>query len=305
MFTATASTQYIHVAPGTLTYLYVRIYDSNGSTVGNSGNVFGYTRYASWSLISGQTYYIRVQNWAYSGTYQIAFSASIVIYGADYATLTESQWANGSIASSIDSIVPGVQLFMFTATASTQHIHVTFGTLEHLYVQIYDSSGGTVGDNAYLSGSTGYDRSASRSLTSGQTYYIGVSPPSNGYSGTYQIAFNASIVPPGTNATMLTESQWADGNIATSDVLQWFRFTATASTQYIHAAFGTLTALNVQIYDSSSDTVGAENALDNASRYASQSLTPGQTYYIRVVWYYGYIGTYQIAFNASSTAPAP
>jgi hypothetical protein len=301
MFTATASTQFIHVAFGTLTNLYVRVYDTSGGTVGDSANLSGNTPFASRSLVSGQTYYIMVSSAgsSYSGTYRIAFNASIVAPGNDYATLTEGQWAS-NIATSGE-----VQWFMFTATASTQYIHAAFGTLAGLMrVQIYDSSGNAVGDNAQLSGSTGYDRSASRSLTPGQTYYIRVW----GGSGTYQIAFNASSTAPAwtpfANPIQLAQAVWEDGSIATSGE-QWFMFTATASTQYIHVAPGTLTVFYVQIYDSNGNTAGASELFNGPTRSYSRSLTPGQAYYIRV-WPHNnssYSGTYQIAFNESSTVP--
>jgi hypothetical protein len=316
-FTATASTQYIHAAFGTLTELYVQVYNGNGDTAGNSTKIYESTRYTSQSLTSGQTYYIKVWSYTGSGTYQIAFNTSSTPPvagggggnwtpdGYTPVQLTENQWSNGNIYTS-----DGEQWFTFTATASTQYIHVAFGTLTDLYVQVYNSIGGTVGDYTNLYSSTRY---ASRSLTSGQNYYIKVSPYSG--SGSYQIAFNTSSTPPvagggggnwtpdGYTPVQLTENQWSNGNIYTSDGEQWFTFTATASTQYIHVAFGTLNDLYVQIYDSNGSTVGSSSNLYGSTRYTSQSLTSGQTYYIKV-WPYGSnSGSYQIAFNTSSTPP--
>jgi hypothetical protein len=62
-------------------------------------------------------------------------------------------------------------------------------------VQLYDSNGNTVGDQTEMWSS---NRSASRTVTSGQTYYIRVTPhPTYGSgSGTYHIAFNTSTTPP-------------------------------------------------------------------------------------------------------------
>ena len=315
-FTATASTQYIHVAFGTLTNLYVQIYDSNGNTVGSSTNIYDFTRYVSRSLTSWQTYYIKV--WPYgsnSGSYQITFNTSStppVADGGDTSRdnaiqLTENQWADANISTSGEE-----QWFTFTATASTQYIHVAFGTLTNLYVQIYDNNGDTVGSSTNIYDSIRY---VSRSLTSWQTYYIKVWPYGSN-NGAYQIAFNTSSTPPvavGGNGTwapdgyspiQLTENQWTSGNISMSGGQQWFIFTATASTQYIHVSFGTLNDLNVQIYDSNGSTVGSSSNLYSSTRYASRSLTSGQTYYIKVWPYSGSgNGSYQIAFNTSSAAP--
>jgi hypothetical protein len=304
-FTATTSTQYIHVAFGTLANLYVQIYDSNGDTVGSDTNMYSSTRYASRSLTSGQKYYIKVWPNSGNGTYQITFNTSSTPPAGTWTPdgyspiqLIENQWANGNITTS-----GGQQWLTFTATASTQYIHVAFSTLTNLYVQIYDSNGNTVGSDTNMYSSTRY---ASRSLTSGQKYYIKVWPYNE--NGTYRIAFNTSSTPPASNwtpgysTTQLYENQWANGNISTSSGQQWFTFTATASTQYIHVNFGTLTNLYVQMYDNNGDTVGSSINIYDSTRYVSQSLTSGQKYYIKV-WPYSENGTYQIVFNTSSNSP--
>jgi hypothetical protein len=215
------------------------------------------------------------------------------------ATLTANKWQNGNITTA-----GGDEWFMFTATASTQFIHVNVGTLTSLYVQVYDSNRTAVGSQTSLNSSTKY---TSRSLTVGQEYYIRVTPYSSSYSGTYQIAFNAGVFTPDgtpTATTLTTANTWEDGNITTAGGVQWFKFTATASTQYIHVSFGTLTDLYVQVYDSNGGTVGSQTNLYSSTKNISRPLTVGQEYYIRV-WPYSSSGsgTYQIAFNASETAP--
>jgi len=299
-FTATAATQYIHAGFGTLTSLYVQVYDSSVTAVGTETNLTGSTKYISRTTTADQEYYIRVRPYSSSGsgTYKIAFNTTIIPPGT--TLLTADTWADGNIPTSTD-----VQWFKFTATAATQYIHAGFGTLTSLYVQVYDSTVTTVGTETNLSGSTGSTRNISQSLTENQVYYIRVRPYSSSYSGTYKIAFNTTIIPPGT--TPLTADTWADGNIPTSADVQWFKFTATAATQYIHAGFllGTLSSLYVQVYDSNVATVGSEINLNNTTKYTSQSLTEDQVYYIKVRPYSSSgSGTYQIAFSASSTAPA-
>jgi hypothetical protein len=307
VFTATASTQYIHVTFGTMTSFYVQLYNSSGDTVGSNTTMSGSTRYISPSLTLGQKYYIKVSPYSGSGNYQIAFNTSSnspVAGRNDAIQLTQNQWASGNISTS-----SGEQWFTFTATTSSQYIHVSFGTLTSLYVQLYNSNGDTVVNNTTMSGSTGY---ISLSSTSGRTYYIKVSSSS---SGNYQIAFNTSSTPPGTgggsgasrnDAIQLTQNQWANGNISTSSGEQWFTFTATAAyTQYIHVKFGTLTDLYVQLYNSSGNTTGSSKNLYSSygsTLYTSASLTSGQKYYIKV-WPYSGSGNYQIAFNTSSYSP--
>ncbi|WP_461248553.1 hypothetical protein, partial [Treponema sp. R6D11] len=193
------------------------------------------------------------------------------------------------------------QWFTFTATANTQYIHVSLGTLTYLYVQVCDSNGNAVGSQTNLYGSTKY---TSRSVTPNQVYYIRVAPYLSSYSGTYQIVFNTGFIPPGVTPIQLTANTWADGNLPDSSSEQWFTFTATASTQYIHASLGTLTYLYVQVYDSSGNTVGSQTDLHSGTKYISRSVTPNQVYYIKVTPYLSsYSGTYQIAFNTGWIPP--
>jgi predicted RNA-binding protein with TRAM domain len=256
------------------------------------------TKYISRTVSTGQTYYIKVTPYSssYSGTYQIGFNTStalpITFPPENVTTLTLNTWADGNLPAN------GEQWFTFTATADTQYIHASFGTLTNLYVQVYDSSGTAVGDRTFLYGSTKY---ISRDVTTGQTYYIKVTPLSSSYSGTYRIGFNTGFVPPGVTLTLNT---WADGNLPENGE-QWFTFTATADTQYIHASFGTLTSLYVQVYDSSGATVGDRTYLSSSTKYISRAVNTGQTYYIKVTALLSFIsGTYKIAFNTSSTAPS-
>jgi formylglycine-generating enzyme required for sulfatase activity len=108
------------------------------------------------------------------------------------------------------------------------------------------------------------------------------------------------------DAIPLTVNIWADGNIPTAGGEQWFIFTATASDQYIHFSTtgSTLTSVYVQRYDSSGAMVGGEAYLYRYKTSTSISPTLGQTSYIRVRPYdSSSSGTYQIAFNTSSSAP--
>ena len=290
-FTATASTQYIHASFGTLNELYVQVYNSSGNAVGSETKLYSSTKYTSQTLNVGQVYYINVRpyNSTLSGTYQIAFNTTFFPPGT--ITLTENTWENGNFISSRDE-----QWFKFTATANTQYIHINFGTITNLYVQLYDSSGAKVGsETQFYSGL----RDISQTVTISQVYFIKVAPYN---SGTYQIAFNTSTTSPvititlPSNAIQLTENVWADGNLPTSSSEQWFKFTATANTQYIHVNFLTLTNLNVQTYDSNGNTVGDETYLNSSTKNTSRTVTVGQEYYIKVTSYYS--GSYQIGFNA-------
>ena len=101
--------------------------------------------------------------------------------------LTADTWANGNIAAS-----GGEQWFKFTATAATQYIHFNPGSLQDVYIQLYDNAGSTLGNQANLYS----DNYLSRTVTSGNEYYIKVTPYSKNSGGTYKIGINTSSTPP-------------------------------------------------------------------------------------------------------------
>jgi hypothetical protein len=108
-----------------------------------------------------------------------------------------------------------------------------------------------------------------------------------------------------TNPITLSANVWANGNIPTPSSEQWFKFTATASTQYIHFSFGTLTDLDFEAFTSSFTSFG--DALNMYGSYTMVNLTNlsnGQVYYFKITPYYNYYsGTYRVAFSTSTTAP--
>ena len=152
-----------------------------------------------------------------------------------------------------------------------------------------------------MSSSTTY---TSVTITRGREYYIKVS--SNGFgTGTYLIGFNSMPSAPGVlaRAPTLTVNTWADGALTATNMEQWYKFTATASMQYLHVFFGTLTDLYVQLYDSNGDTLGASTYLSSSTTYTSLLLASGQMYYVKVTPWGSGTGTYRIGFNMSTTAP--
>jgi hypothetical protein len=205
--------------------------------------------------------------------------------------LSANTWIDGNITTS-----GGEQWFKFIATDFFQKIQVNFGTLSDLYVHVYDSSGATKGSETNLYNNK---KDFSIILNVGQEYYVRVLPYSSSRSGTYQITLDALSLQP----VSLAANTWTDGNITTSGDEQWFKFTATASKQYLHISIGTLGSLYVQLYDSGGTNVGSSSIFSNTgSNY--KTVTSGQEYYIKV-WSLNPSGngTYQIAINESSTPP--
>jgi len=316
-FTATAATQYIHFDPGTLSDVYVQLYDSSNTAVGSNVNLYSSSTNTSQTVTVSSVYYIKVKpysNYSGKGSYKIGFTTSTTpprttIPTTGVTTLIANKWTNGNIATA-----DGEQWFSFTANTTTgyQYIHFNPGTLPSVYVKVYDNTGTTVGSRANLSITSTYTL---QSVTNSNVYYIKVTPYSSSGSGAYKIAFGTQTPPPSVNississsTTTLTINTWANGEISTTGGEQWFKFTATATTQYIYFFKGTLDYIYVQLYDNNGSTVGNGKSLYGYSSgdYTSLlSLTSGNMYYFKVFPYYTTgKGAYKIGFGTSSTVPS-
>ena len=310
-FTATTTTQYITITYGTLTSVFIQLYDKDGNTFGGqrswgpvnppySGTI------GDWTLTRGRVYYIKIapNPNSSSGTYRIMFSNSQLSpeVRQNAVVLTNDVWTDGAISE-------GSQTYQFIASANTQHFHVKFGTLANMYLRFYDKDGIMLGrdyDDVHLTGTSNSNTTFTQMLSVGQRYYVRVFT-ADIYSGTYQIAFNNRPLPPGTLETAVTLpiSTWLNGNLTSNTDQNWYRFTSTASTHYIHVNFGTLTNIYVRLYDHTGNTLGDWMLFSGNTRYRSLLVSSGQVYYLRVQTPSsgGHSGTYQIAVNTSITPP--
>ncbi|GHV05657.1 hypothetical protein FACS189485_12970 [Spirochaetia bacterium] len=235
------------------------------------------------------------------------------------SALAADTWANGNLADSgqVDWYVftadtTGTKYIWWNSGYSSGSINYGDGTkTAYVDIDVFSSSpsGSQVFNGNYSN--TSYSSAQSFSVISGTTYFVRVRVPSDypTRTGSYAVGVNtSSSLKPGeftavAGAPTLTSGTWANGNLASGGV-EWFKFTATASTQYIHVTFGTLTDLRVQLYDSTGSTVGSSTNMYGSTRYTSRSVTIGNVYYVRV-WPYDSSdsGSYQLAFNTSSTTP--
>jgi len=310
----------VHINFGTLTNLNVQMYNPNGTTREGKKNFSGNTKINKWedSLAPFQPYYLKVTAGSGGGTYMIAFNLSDT---APVLPITLPSNATALAAADVwnDCDIPtekGEQWFKFTATSTqnprtySQYIHINFNTLNNLDIQIYDNRGYLV-NSKNLSGdkeTVGYTESH---LTEGQEYYIKASASSGG--GTYKIMFNLSHEEPVTyiilpsDVTSLAADVWTDCDIPTETDEQWFKFPATAETQYIHFKAGTLRGVYIQLYNADGSKSGIKN--DPRECVTFYNLTVGREYYARISPYnnssYDYLsyGTYQILLSKSPVAP--
>jgi len=308
-FTATAAAQYVHFKIGTLNDVYIQLYNLSG-TVDTRKELYN-NSYTSFAVAIGQVYYIKVTPpGTRTGTYQIGFTSSTaspdMIELANAAVqLNINEWSDGSF-----TLLEKEKWFKFTATAATQYIHLKKDTVNDVYVQLYNNSyiASDTQKELYGSGSSLYTSSP---VTVGQLYYIKVTPYGN-QTGNYKIGITGSAASPDTMAAMnaavqLSINTWASGNISLEVKEQWFKFTATAATHYIHFQKGGLDDVYVLLFNSSGVAVDTQKELygSGSNLYTSSPVTVGQTYYIRVTPYGSKTGNYKIGFNTSATAPAP
>jgi hypothetical protein len=320
-FTASANLHFIHIILGALSSkLNVQLYDSEGKTIGNRVEISDFSssaKYVSYSsFTAGKEYYVKVERGnLYSGEackYIIALNTSAapplaIKLPSNAIQLNANTFADGNIPAS-----DGEQWFKFTSNAAMQYIHVIFDTLKDLHVQLYKVNNGIsvipFGTDTELFYTT---KSAALTLNVNEEYYIRVYPH-NSYDnkGAYKIAFSELFISPAFEIKQLTEGAWADGNITTNGEVQWFKFTATDTSQYIHASFGTMsyfTGLKIQLYDNNGAKVGDEGRLyvfelSPEAKYAKRTLNKDQVYFINV-YTDSNLGTYKIAFNKSTTPP--
>jgi len=107
------------------------------------------------------------------------------------------------------------------------------------------------------------------------------------------------------NVITLTADTWAEGNIPSSNGEQWFKFTIQSAyyPSCIHIDFGTLTDLNIQMYNTDGSTQDEQKKYSGDTKINKwYDLTSWQTYYLKVTPNTGG-GTYLITFNTTDTAP--
>jgi len=288
-FNAAASEYYIHFTHNTQSYISMAICDSNGDELYEMIYMNGI--YVTQTLNVGQDYYIRiVSNEKNSGKCRLVISSSII--PPDSVMLIEDQWVDSNSNEFI------LQWFRFKATASTHCIHYTLNTPSYIVMSIYDSNGDEI---LYgMNEKDGYN--ITPILNVGQDYYVKIGSYQNN-SGSYKLMLCKSFITPDINTIMLAENQWEGGIIHTTDDEQWFSFTATASNQFFHIQFGTLTGMWITLYYSSGIEIGQAFINADSVNPFSWFTTPGQTYYILVRPFNNKTGDYKITFNSSIITP--
>jgi len=302
----------------------VSAHTGNGAFISGFSNVdSAWDTVKTYNATADGTIYlvVRGKNPANTGTFGIAYSEtstrppmSITIPGA--IPLTATQWENSEISANSN----GEVWYSFPVTSGTTfRIYGNDGysastgngtkTLPAMKLSAWYSYGTNV---FYDRGTAWISTNDTYTPTANGTVYVKVYPSPAGATGTFGIVYTTGSSRPNVtfdpnslpNLTELTVDHWEDSEITATIRNAWYSFTATAATQYIHFSIGTLNDLDVQMYSSTGSTVGTSFSPSSSYPSYSQTLTVGETYYIRVrPSSTSNSGTYQIAFNGSSTAP--
>jgi predicted RNA-binding protein with TRAM domain len=313
--TPASSTLYVHLDENKPRQINLTLYDKAGKGKGGLSILSDATTlYGRWQEVTvGEVYYLEISKLASSpmsegGNYSIAFNDSttppplVTIPTTGVIDLTANAWTNGNTVDLKE------QWYKFTATANTYYIHFgEDGTKTMVDLRLFDSTGVAIGK----AGSIWVGLPLSRTVTTAGNCYIKVLGNSN---GAYKIAATTNEIPPPsetiptTGVTDLTADTWENGNIAAAGNEQWYKFTATADPQFIHYKLVALTTggITVQLYNAAGAVIGRPITFTSTANSGNQSrpVTSGQTYYIKVKASTSTAtGTYQIAFNTSSTAP--
>lgn len=204
-FNATSSTQYIYMKNGSLNEWVACLYDKDKNPIGDiesfrlpASGVSSFLR----TVNSGETYYIKV--WGHyfagqdnSGSFWIGFTDFPKQPEVVIKDLPSGEWINGNIVYPNCNQV-AEQWFKLTAISSPLYMHVKNGTLDRGYVRLYDKDLNPIGSEEYFSLSANEKKNISRTVSSGENYYIKVVGrySNDNYYGTYWIALSSTGVAP-------------------------------------------------------------------------------------------------------------
>ncbi len=204
--------------------------------------------------------------------------------------LISNEWANGKIVDSSED-KNEEQWFSFEAALSVQLIYIKFGTLDRIYVSLYDSNNDLVGSEQYVRGKSGEVQSCSWTTNKGESYLIKVS--AGGNTGTFKLCFTSfpaqPDAQPDADSNLQKYNEWKTGSIIQPDNggtgEQWFVFNTPAGFSgqtYIYFKCSTITDLTLQLYDKEFNKIGDDFNIKKGTDKKNYSLSQNEEYYIKV-----------------------
>jgi hypothetical protein len=224
------------------------VYSSDTSILDSSSSHYYFTG-RSFSVTSGETYYVRL-TYATAGTYAVGFTAQGAVMPETAITpFSLNTWADGNLSS-----ISAIDWYSFTANTTGTYFlwfnqsgtsgfgdGTKDGRVSHT---VYDTSGSTLYS---LSTSGSYTVGRPLYLISGQIYYVKITHNTSSYLGDYAVAVsNTSNGRPASatelaqfaTATALTADTYATGTSGISSGqssgtdAKWHSYTVTSGVEY-------------------------------------------------------------------------
>jgi hypothetical protein len=328
-FTVTSGTYYLWSNDGgynsgdgwskTLPNAQVSVWYSDGTSIFTNANNNIWNTAGTISSTSNTTVYVRVTPYGEAiGTYGIVYStanAKPFDVPSDTIALTAGQWADGEIPNGSDKFV----WYSFP---------VTSGTYYYLW---WNQAGGGYGDGSktlgvtvrtYYSDGTAITtgdgwttaRTFTPNATQAGTVYVLVTPSTSSGTGTFGVVYNTANTRPmnPSGGIQLTENQWMNGEITSSNKEIWYSVPVGSGYTYIwwndQGQGDNSKTLNVKVsgyYSNGNSLEGGFTDVDSAwSGYRQIYVAQAGTIYLKVTPYYNNdTGTFGIVYSSGTTRP--
>ena len=301
----------INVSKGSLQEMWVQWYTEDGTEIMSTDYYSG--DYSQYMDLNAGTYYIGINQYRnYTGTYNLrgVFTAAGNNDVESNNSISNAQSLTfGQTIKGFISYQDRVDMFKYTTTTTGRlAINVSKGSLTDMYVKWYTDDGTEIRSMNYYSG----DYSQYMDLNAG-TYYIGITPYSSSYSGTYNLsgeftAAGSNDVEPNNDrstAQLLTSGQTIRGFISYQDRVDMYRYELTQSgILTVNVTRDGLTDMYVRWYDVNGTQFFSLNYY-SGSYNQLKDLDAG-TYYIEITPYSSsQTGTYNLTGTISYPNAAP
>jgi len=326
--------QFIHFIPdtiGLLDYVTARLYDADGKAVSNWETITSW-EFAGFKVANNKEYYLRLSaGLFFKGPFKLIVSKNV--YSTQYRSyVSQETWLHSE--ETINTMGEEIWLEREWGNPAGDDvkvfIHYKPGTLTGgVFIDMFDAKGKAVGDvSSIFSTTTGKSFIAKTLPRNDRPYYIRVRGNTSstegedgegaaGYTGKFNIAVSTGFITTNnvtsnddikaTPTPLTVASTWTNGNITTAGDEQWYKFTATAATHYIHYdKTSALGAAYVSILDGTGTYVANSKFLGGSygDPNFSQAVTSGNTYYIKVTAFSSdKTGAYKIAVSTTATTP--
>ncbi|MES2763413.1 MAG: T9SS type A sorting domain-containing protein [Bacteroidota bacterium] len=254
-----------------------------------------------------------------SGAFVLSVNSNTLCASSTSATSTNASQSQAGCTGNADDDV----WFSFVASATTQSITVTPGTMNNAVFEVFTGPCGSLISHSCINNTTGgtAESSSIAGLTIGTTYFVRVYSNANGGgTGTFSVCVNIPPPPPAndectgayvltvnsgitctsqTGGTLLNSSASAQTTTCAptyDDDDVWYSFVATATTHSlaISNVAGNNTDLYHSVYSGSCGSISAAIICEDNNTSLLSGLTIGTTYFVRIY-------TYGTTVNANTT----